>query len=62
VAVFVKAVIIGIDLVSGGAHADVLRTVFIVYVVVAALAVAARIWNYEFTTGKRRRKATAPGG
>jgi DMSO/TMAO reductase YedYZ heme-binding membrane subunit len=62
VAVFAKAVVIGTDLVSGGAHADALKVVFIVYVVVAALAVAARIWKYEVTTGKRRQKATVPGG
>ncbi len=61
-AVFVKAIVIGSDLTSGKAYAVVLKVVFIVYVFIAALATAARIWNYEVSAKKKRKRASMPAG
>ena len=61
-AVFIKAIVIGFDLTKGKTYAVILKTVFIVYVVVAALATAARIWNYEVTTKRKRERDSAPVG
>jgi hypothetical protein len=60
--VFIKAIVIGSDLTSGKTYAVILKVVFIVYVVVAALATAARIWNYEVMTKRKRERDSAPVG
>jgi Kef-type K+ transport system membrane component KefB len=60
--VFAKTVVIGTDLATGRTYSLVLKTVFIIYAVVATLATVVRIWSYEVQARKKRTRAGLPTG
>lgn len=61
-AVFIKAVAIGSDVSAPLGYATALKVVFSIYLAVAAVATALRIWQYGKATRKKRAKAAASAG
>jgi hypothetical protein len=56
VAVFVKAVLIGSDLVTADTTSYVMKTLMILYMVIATAATAYRVMDYEKMAARRRRR------
>jgi len=57
VAIFIKAMVIGSDIVTHDATSYVMKTLMIIYVVIAAGATAYRVWDYERAAARRRLRA-----
>lgn len=61
-AVFMKAVAIGSDVSAPLGYATTLKVLFSIYLAVAAVATALRIWQYDKAKRKKRAKNAASGG
>jgi hypothetical protein len=62
-AVFIKAVVIGSDVSVPLGYARTMKVLFIIYLVVAAVAIVLRIWQYKGAAKKSRAKAVdGPAG